>query len=173
MAQWPGTIKSGTESDVLFSFWDVLPTAADLAGLPPSMWGPTDGISIKDTLLGHASPSQGSQTEDRYLYWEFCHYGSVDGLLPQVYDRKGGWIQALRWDDNATQYRTEWKAIRVNSQSENLLLYNITEDQSESHPVMGGNGTSSPSKVCRLELLTDHDTVLGLKELSLYLFHSS
>ena len=33
-----GTIPAGVTSDHLFSFWDVLPTSADIAGLPKDQW---------------------------------------------------------------------------------------------------------------------------------------
>jgi hypothetical protein len=48
-----------------------------------------------------------------------------------------GVIQAVRFDDNATSYRTEWKAIAVNSDYTNVLLYNLTADISESAPLSG------------------------------------
>jgi len=50
IARWPGKIQPGTTSDLLTTFVDFLPTAADLAGVPaPSGM---DGISIVPTLLG-------------------------------------------------------------------------------------------------------------------------
>ena len=50
IARWPGRIKPGTTSDLLTTFVDFLPTAAELAGAPapPGL----DGISIVPTLLG-------------------------------------------------------------------------------------------------------------------------
>ena len=50
IARWPGKIQPGTTSDVLTTFVDFLPTAADLAGVPPPRG--MDGISIVPTLLG-------------------------------------------------------------------------------------------------------------------------
>lgn len=56
IARWPGKIQPGTTSDVLTSFMDFLPTAADLIGQPaPSK---TDGISILPTLLGKPQSAQ-------------------------------------------------------------------------------------------------------------------
>lgn len=78
----------------------------------------------------------------RYLYWEFCHYGAVDGQLPQVY--QDGWVQAVRWDDNATAYETEWKAILSNRNTSALLLYNLTDDVSESVPLLAGGVVPNP-----------------------------
>ncbi len=62
-AYWKGMIEPG-ESDHLVAFYDVLATAADLAGVenPPD----TDGISFAPTLLGR----QGEQKKHPYLYWE-------------------------------------------------------------------------------------------------------
>lgn len=70
VAHWPGMITGSFVSDRIFTFYDVLPTAADLAGLPREQWGPTDGISIKDTLL---NPTTAPNSDDRYIYFEFCH----------------------------------------------------------------------------------------------------
>ncbi len=63
IARWKGSIKAGSESDLLWAFWDVLTTCADLAGVPAPRDG--DGISVKPTLLGQA------QQGHEYLYWEF------------------------------------------------------------------------------------------------------
>ena len=50
IARWPGKIEPGTTSELLTTFADFLPTAADAIGAPvPSG---TDGISILPTLLG-------------------------------------------------------------------------------------------------------------------------
>lgn len=59
----------------------------------------------------------------------------MNGLLKQSY--ANGWGQAVRFDDNTTTYDTQWKAIAVNSDYTNVLLYNITADQSESMLLAG------------------------------------
>lgn len=62
IAHWPGRIKPGTTNDLLTTFMDFLPTAADLAGVPaPSGM---DGISIVPTLLGQ---KQSRQHESLYF----------------------------------------------------------------------------------------------------------
>jgi arylsulfatase A-like enzyme len=62
IARWPGKIKAGVESELLTSFVDFLPTAADLAGAatPPGL----DGQSIVPTLVGQ---SQATQHESLYF----------------------------------------------------------------------------------------------------------
>jgi len=50
IARWPGKIKPGTTSELLTTFADFLPTAADAIGAPAPSG--TDGISILPTLLG-------------------------------------------------------------------------------------------------------------------------
>lgn len=63
IARWPGHIAAGTVSDRLGSFADLLPTAAELAGLraPEGL----DGLSLLPTLTGRGSRGA------RHLYWEF------------------------------------------------------------------------------------------------------
>ena len=63
IARWPGKIQPGTTSDVLTSFVDFLPTAADLAGIPAPK--SLDGHSIVPTLLG-----KGQQEPRESLYFE-------------------------------------------------------------------------------------------------------
>ena len=90
-----------------------------------------------------------SSSANRFLYYEFCHYGTVDNNnFKQSYDQ--GWGQAVRFDDHTTKYVTQWKAIAVNSNYSNILLYNITEDVSESKPLAG---TPLPGSVPALFLL--------------------
>jgi arylsulfatase A-like enzyme len=63
IARWPGKIEPGTTSDLLTSFIDFLPTAADLCGVPapPGL----DGRSIAPALLG-----KGPQAPRESLYFE-------------------------------------------------------------------------------------------------------
>jgi len=56
IARWTGRIKPGTTNDLMTTFVDFLPTAANLAGVPaPSGM---DGISIAPTLLGQKQLKQ-------------------------------------------------------------------------------------------------------------------
>lgn len=126
--QWKGTIPPGTTSNHLFAFWDLLPTAAELAGLPRKEWPETDGVSAAPVLRGQSE----NQEEHEYLYWEFCDYGRRDGSLPQLYGT--GWAQAMRFDEAGT----EWKAIRANRGS--MLLFNITADAGEFEDIAAAHG---------------------------------
>lgn len=88
IVRWPGRIAPGTESDRVWYFPDVLPTAADIAGVTPPE--NIDGISILPTLLGNKQ-----DLSDRFLYWEF---------------HEKGYQQAVRFGD--------WKAVRLAPESE-------------------------------------------------------
>jgi arylsulfatase A-like enzyme len=66
VARWPGTIKPGT-SDHQLCFYDFLPTALELAGIPTSKLPPKiDGHSFAPTLLGKSS-----QPQPPFIYHEF------------------------------------------------------------------------------------------------------
>ncbi|MCG8580602.1 MAG: arylsulfatase [Bacteroidales bacterium] len=67
IVSWPGTIKAGSVSDHISSFWDVMPTCAELAGVQTPE--EVDGISFLPELLGKEQP------EHEYLYWEFHEKG--------------------------------------------------------------------------------------------------
>ena len=87
VARWPGHIKPGATSDLLTSFVDFLPTAADLCGrgVPKGL----DGISIVPTLLG-----QEQRDRHEHLYFEI--YESF-------------FQQAVRWGN--------WKGYRVGTKA--------------------------------------------------------
>ena len=63
IARWPGKIQPGTTSELLTTFVDFLPTAADLVGATAPFG--IDGISILPTLLG-----QEQTTQHDSLYFE-------------------------------------------------------------------------------------------------------
>jgi arylsulfatase A-like enzyme len=84
IVRWPGKIKAGSVSDQVWSFWDFLPTAAEIAGLKPPAG--IDGISVLPTLLGQKQTNQ-----HEFLYWEFHENGSKQAV------RIGDW-KAVRLD---------------------------------------------------------------------------
>lgn len=88
IARWPGKIKPGTVSDLMFAFYDLMPTFCDVAGIknyeekyrnPRLENDYFDGISIYPTLTG-----EGEQKQHDHLYWEF-HETNMIGV------RKGNW----------------------------------------------------------------------------------
>jgi arylsulfatase A-like enzyme len=62
IVRWPGQIPAGKRSGFAWAGWDLLPTAAELAGA--SAPAALDGISVVPALLGKATLRPG------YLYWE-------------------------------------------------------------------------------------------------------
>lgn len=83
VAFWPGQIEAGTSTDHISAFWDFMPTACDIAGLPIPEF--TDGISMLPVLTGREQPVHD------YLYWEFPEKGYQQAVL------KGNW-KAVRTD---------------------------------------------------------------------------
>ncbi len=65
IVRWPGKIKAGTESNLIWYFPDVMATLAELAGVSDEVPQDTDGISVVPTLLG-----QGDQKKHDYLFWK-------------------------------------------------------------------------------------------------------
>ncbi|MES2692958.1 MAG: arylsulfatase [Verrucomicrobiota bacterium] len=62
IVRWPGHVPAGKRSDFVWAGWDVMPTAAALAGLVPPKR--TDGIDVLPALRGQPL------TRERTLYWE-------------------------------------------------------------------------------------------------------
>lgn len=116
---WPGVVRQG-QTDFMCSFWDMLPTFAQLTGT--KLKGRTDGISLMPLLTG-----KGKQKEHDHFYFEF---------------HEGGGRQALR--------RGDWKLVRLRvSYGEDKLkteLYNLAADPSELYDV----AAEHPEKVREL-----------------------
>lgn len=107
LVRWPGKIKGGMVDATPWSFADVLPTLADLAGARIDGW--LDGQSVAPVFFGRHPRS----LEDRCLYWEF---------------HEGGFKQAAR--------RGPWKVVRPGL-AQPLELYNLDTDAGETANVAG------------------------------------
>jgi arylsulfatase A-like enzyme len=75
--RWPGVIAPGQVSEAPWAFWDVLPTAAELAGVKSPQG--VDGVSIVPILFGK------SPNPWKYFYWEFHERGFHQAV------RRGDW----------------------------------------------------------------------------------
>lgn len=122
IAHWPASIAHGRVDETPWAFADVLPTLADLAGVPLTSVArvETNGVSIRGRLCDDpiALP-------ERTLYWEFA---------AQVGDPNSGVTSAV-WQ---AARRGSWKAVRLGS-DQRIELYNLAEDPGESRNVSAGN----------------------------------
>jgi arylsulfatase len=103
IASWPGKIEANSTSDLISSFYDVLPTICELTNspLPDSI----DGISMAPTFFG-----RDNQVKHSFLFWDYPEYGGQ---------------QAVRM--------AQWKGIRKNIKQGNLEieLYDLSKDLQE------------------------------------------
>jgi arylsulfatase A-like enzyme len=72
IARWPGSVPAGKVSDEAWAFWDFLPTAAELAGVPLS--SAHDGLSVVSLLKGGSAPAREA------FYWELHEGSSLQAL---------------------------------------------------------------------------------------------
>lgn len=105
IARWPASIPPSQTSAHPSAFWDFLPTACEIAGVPVPAG--LDGVSYRPTLLG-----SGDQKPHDFLYWEFHEEGGRRAL------RSGDW--KLVQGDLATTPRGPFE------------LYHLKDDPAES-----------------------------------------
>lgn len=108
IASCPGFIPANSQSNHISTFWDVLPTFAELLGTRVPL--ETDGISMLPTLL-----DRGQQKEHDYLYWEF---------------HEDGGKAAVRMGD--------WKGVLlgvIDNPEAKIELYNLATDIHENYNV--------------------------------------
>ena len=137
IVHWPASIRSGRVDDTPWAFADVLPTFADLAGVPltsvPRV--KTNGVSIRDRLN-----DMPREISERTLYWEFGKQAGDpnSGIIGEVF-------QAAR--------RGKWKAVRYGMDN-SIELYNLETDPGETKDL-----SSVEPEVHRLftELLKEHE----------------
>ena len=116
IVHWPASIKTGRVDETPWAFADVLPTFADIAGVPltsvPRL--KTNGVSIGPRL--NDTPQE---MPERTLYWEFGKQAGDpnSGIIGEVF-------QAAR--------RGKWKAVRygMNAATE---LYDLDTDAGEAN----------------------------------------
>ncbi len=106
IASWPRRIQTGTESDHMAAFYDVLPTLCEVSGT--AVPNDTDGISFLPELLGN------EQKSHEFLYWEFPAYGGQQAV------RMGEW-KGIRRD--------------LQKGASAIALYNLTDDIKEEHNI--------------------------------------
>ena len=116
IVHWPAAISSGRVDETPWAFADVLPTFADIAGVPltsvPRV--KTNGVSIRGRFTDNPK-----DLPERTLYWEFGKQAGDpnSGIIGEVF-------QAAR--------RGPWKAVRYGLEAP-VELYHIEKDPGESN----------------------------------------
>jgi len=101
--RWPNMIRPNTQTDIITTFIDFLPTVAELADVQ-QLPSDIDGVSIVPTLLNNTAV----QDEHLYIYFEFC--------------------TNYEWG-NAVRYKN-WKLVRF-SINEPYQLFDLDNDIGE------------------------------------------
>ena len=103
--RWPNKIVPNTQTDLITTFADFLPTVAELA-YAQQIPSDIDGLSILPTLLNNTT----HQNQHLYIYFEFC--------------------TNYQWG-NAVRHQN-WKLVRF-SINEPYQLYDLDKDLGETH----------------------------------------
>jgi arylsulfatase A-like enzyme len=112
IVRWPGRVRPGAVSSYAWSFCDVMPTLAEVAGVKPPSG--IDGVSVIPTLLGRSQP-------ERRLYWEQYAFDQRRNELRPESLQQAGRIGT-------------WKGVRPKPNAP-LELYNLADDPSEARDV--------------------------------------
>ncbi|MDX1285645.1 MAG: sulfatase-like hydrolase/transferase, partial [Draconibacterium sp.] len=121
IARWPQNINSGSESNHITYFPDVLPTMAELGNASQFVPENLDGISFLPVLL-----NKNNQKKHEFLYWENSDYkrqppfDAIPGTLEQAV------------------LKGQWKAVK-NSPDSPIELYNLSIDIEEKNDVSAVN----------------------------------
>ncbi len=67
IAKWKNVIDEGSVTDKIITFWDVMPTLADMIDYPSDI--ETDGISFFPVLKGN----ENDKKDHAYLFWDYGH----------------------------------------------------------------------------------------------------
>lgn len=114
LVRWPGKIKSGSKTDFISAFWDVLPTLAEITGAK-TLSG-SDGISFLPALLG-----KNQKQQHDYLYWEFHEQGG------KIAVRMGNWKAVKLNVDKNPQGATELYDLSTDIGETNNLAFSNPE----------------------------------------------
>lgn len=106
---WPGHIQPGNETNMICSFWDLLPTFEEIIN-PKAKQKEMDGVSLLPLL-----ENRKGQKEHEFLYFEFMEANGRQAV------RKGS-----------------WKLVHMNIRGEKPYyeLYNLAADPSEKHNML-------------------------------------
>ncbi len=127
VVRWPGKVPAGETSEAVWYFADLLPTAAELAGVraPANV----DGMSVAEAFYAAKPPREmARKLKNRFLYWE--EHGKKE------------FRQAVRHGD--------WKAVRPGL-GKPLELYDLSKDISETTDVAARH----PEVVAKIEKYLD------------------
>jgi arylsulfatase A-like enzyme len=145
IARWPGKISPGQINDHSWAFWDFLPTAAEVAGIPAAELPPTDGVSILPTLIG----SHAAQAQHNYLYWE---YGGSQAIRTGKYfahRTKGGPVEIYDLEKDPQQ-KNDLATANKKLAAKVLIWMNASHTPSTVWPTPG---ESTPDYRARLKKL--------------------
>lgn len=128
IVRWPKHVKAGSESDLPFAFYDLMPTFCDIAGIKGWERHPfdCDGISIVPTIEGRPK----AQRQHDHLYWEF-HETDMLGV------RRGNWKLVVKHGicalyDLATDPHEDHDLSAQHPDVVRLLVQKIYEDHTDS-----------------------------------------
>ncbi len=130
VVSWPGIIQPGSSTGWPANGIDLMPTFAEMAGVPLPTTQPVDGISLVPAFMGH------NPLPDRSMFFHFPLYlGGEEGVsreLPAYDTGEPRW----RAVPSTTLIRGDWKMIWF-YEYDKYELFNLSVDVSEKNNLAG------------------------------------
>lgn len=118
IAWGPGRVPAGARTDRAVNFYDVMATAADLAGLKAEAIA-TDGVSFRPVLEGRDA----EQPLRNHMVWPACTSRFVGGVPLADYDEHAD--SPVAFIPNAALLDERWYAIEM---GDDVFLFDIVHD---------------------------------------------
>ena len=140
IASWPSRIAPGSISDHISSFWDVMPTLCEIAGIRPP--DDSDGISFLPELTGK------KQKQHKYLYWEFPESGGQQAVILGKY-------KAFRKNMNTGNTTFELYDLETDKEETRNIADAHPEIIKEVEKIIGKEHQKSPNPRWQFKILGD------------------
>jgi len=135
IVRWKDVVPESTVSEEIISFWDIMPTFAEIIDYPSEIQ--SDGISFLSALR------EEKMEEHQYLFWDYGHI-------------RKKYMQAVRYGN--------YKGIRnITREGSDFELYDLAKDPGEEYNIASKNTDIVKKIIFLMEEAYDYDEAYPMK----------